>query len=384
MKTIRLISEVVACICLLLSCNGNIYVKTVNPPDFSGKKDPKTQSISAPNIFNAKDGAHTTYRIPALAMSTKGTLLAFCEGRKNSSSDTGDINLCLRRSTDGGQEWSSIITVWDDGSNTCGNPVPIVDPETGRIHLLMTWNYETDGTSTSDFDNGKSVDTRRVYYTYSDDDGLNWATPVDITAQAKTSGMGWYATGPCHGMIVQNGEHKGRFIVPCDCHEDGKGYSHVLYSDDKGKNWALSNRISGNECCVAEVGTTGRLIMSIRNGSKFRGLSYSEDSGATWSAPENNQDLPDPGCQGSIINTVLNEKPALIQCNASSSTSRINLTLKASFDEGVTWSYGYCVYNGSSGYSDIMMLSDGKVGVFYENNGYARISFVTVNPNLTL
>lgn len=78
--------------------------------------------------------------------------------------------------------------IWDDGQNTCGNPVPIVDDK-GRIHLLMTWNYQTDkwGTIT----NGTGENTRRPYYTYSDDDGVTWASPVEITsAVKKKNGIG--------------------------------------------------------------------------------------------------------------------------------------------------------------------------------------------------
>lgn len=364
----------------LLSCNGEIDIKTVNPPDFSGEKKHDTGTVKAPNIFNKKDGHYNAYRIPAIVRSSKGTLLAFCEGR-NGTGDTGDIDLVLRRSTDGGKEWSSLITVWDDGKNTCGNPVPIVDPETGRIHMLMSWNLETDGATTAEFDNGTSTDTRRVFYTYSDDDGLTWAAPKEITNQAKTPQMGWYATGPCHGIIIQNGEHAGRMIAPCDCHENGAGCSHAIYSDDKGATWHISNRIAGNECSVAEM-DGGQLIMSIRNSSKTRGISYSSDGGSTWSAPAYCDALPDPGCQGSLLSATIADKTTVVSCNASNATSRINLMLKSSTDGGKSWSNGYTVYPGNSAYSDITILGSGDVGVLYENGSssyYDRISFVSVS-----
>ena len=97
--------------------------------------------------------------------------------------------------------------IWDDGQNTCGNPVPIVDDK-GRIHLLMTWNYQTDkwGTIT----NGTGENTRRPYYTYSDDDGVTWASPVEITSAVKKEKWDWYATGPCHGIQIQKGTNRGR------------------------------------------------------------------------------------------------------------------------------------------------------------------------------
>jgi sialidase-1 len=101
-------------------------------------------SASAPlqrmDIFVAGQGGYHTYRIPALIVTSHQTLLAFCEGRKNSASDTGDIDLLLKRSTDGGKTWSEPQVVWDDGPNTCGNPCPVVDETTGTTWLLLTHN----------------------------------------------------------------------------------------------------------------------------------------------------------------------------------------------------------------------------------------------------
>ena len=53
-------------------------------------------------VFISGTDGYDTYRIPAMVVTNKGTILAFCEGRKKSSSDTGDIDLLLRRSTDNG------------------------------------------------------------------------------------------------------------------------------------------------------------------------------------------------------------------------------------------------------------------------------------------
>src|SRR5438128_2741761 len=91
-------------------------------------------------VFTSGQGGYHTYRIPSLIVSKKRTLLAFCEGRKNSRSDTGDIDLVLQRSFDGGKSWAKTQVVWDDGENTCGNPCPVVDGQTGTIWLLMTHN----------------------------------------------------------------------------------------------------------------------------------------------------------------------------------------------------------------------------------------------------
>src|SRR5262245_48098469 len=91
-----------------------------------------------------QDGYHT-FRIPSAIVTPKGTLLAFGEGRKNGGGDAGDVDLVLKRSTDGGRTWGKLGVVWDDQGNTCGNPCPIVDRETGTILLLMTHNLGADG-----------------------------------------------------------------------------------------------------------------------------------------------------------------------------------------------------------------------------------------------
>ena len=96
------------------------------------------------DLFTSGSHAYHTFRIPSLLATPAGSLLAFCEGRRNGGSDSGDIDILLRRSTDGGRTWSELQTVWADPGNTCGNPCPVVDRESGVISLLITHNLGTD------------------------------------------------------------------------------------------------------------------------------------------------------------------------------------------------------------------------------------------------
>src|SRR4051812_14228893 len=153
--------------------------------------------VQAPVFTSGKDG-YRSYRIPALLTTPKGTLLAFCEGRKNSSSDTGAIDLLLKRSRDGGKTWEKTQVVWSDGDNTCGNPCPVVERDTGTIWLLMTHNLGID--SQSQILDGKSKGTRTVWVTKSTDDGVSWSRPVEITKDVKKADWTWYATGPGVGI----------------------------------------------------------------------------------------------------------------------------------------------------------------------------------------
>ena len=121
-----------------------------------------------PLFVSGRDGYHT-YRIPALAVSTSGTVLAFCEGRRNGGGDSGDIDLLLKRSKDGGTTWTPQQVVWDDAGNCCGNPCAVVDRGTGSIWLLSTWNRGDDHENQIIAQTSK--DTRRVFVLRSDDDG---------------------------------------------------------------------------------------------------------------------------------------------------------------------------------------------------------------------
>lgn len=380
----RIFNRLLAAVALVILATSSSCAEKENT-DPSPKPDNESDKavVKAPHIFvSGKDGYHT-FRIPAIVKSKKGTLLAFCEGRKISGSDTGDINLVLRRSTDGGTSWSGLITVWDDGLNTCGNPSPVVDPVTGRIHLLMTWNYQTDGKSAGDFNkDGVTKDTRRVWYTCSDDDGLTWADPEEITSSVKKDDWGWYATGPCHGIVLTKAPYEGRIVIPCDYNQKGgSGYSHVIYSDDNGRNWKIGGSVKGgNESSVAEMGD-GRLIISCRMGGGMRLLAYSSDGGATFTSGTVNRSLPDPKCQGTLLSAVKDGEDVLLHCNCSNSSSRTHLTLKGSTDYGATWCGGQTVWEKPAAYSDIVLVRDEIVGVLYENgdNGsYERISFEKV------
>ena len=146
--------------------------------------------------------------------------------------------------------------IWDDPQHTCGNPAPVVDRETGAIHLLMTWNRGDD--HERDIKDLKSKDTRRVFVTSSDDDGLTWAAPREITTDVKLPNWTWYATGPGHGIQIENGQYAGRLIVACDHVEAGSKalYSHVIYSDDNGATWQRGGRSpfpNVNECEAVEL-----------------------------------------------------------------------------------------------------------------------------------
>ncbi|MDX1284156.1 MAG: sialidase family protein, partial [Draconibacterium sp.] len=320
-------------------------------------------------IFESGTEGYSAFRIPAIITTNSGKILAFAEGRVNSRSDTGDIDLVMRSSEDGGKTWSSLKVIWNDGENVCGNPAPVVDYETGEIHLLMTWNLGED--HEREIIDLKSKDTRRIYVCTSKDEGVTWTTPKEITSTTKLKNWTWYATGPCHGIQLKHGKNKGRLVIPCDHIEaDTKHYySHTIYSDDNGKTWLLGGTTPQhqvNECTVAEL-TDGRLVLNMRNydrSQNTRRISISDDGGKTWSKIQPVPDLPEPICQASSLYVEKNQ--TLYFSNPANSSSRVNMTLKASKDSGKTWDIVKVLYTGASAYSDLTQINKTTIGCLYE------------------
>ena len=326
------------------------------------------------DLWVGGEDGYDTYRIPALAVTAEGTVLAFCEGRVNDRSDTGDIDMLVRRSTDGGQAWSEQQVIWNEGANTCGNPAPVVDEESGAISLLMTWNRGDD--TERQIIAQTSQDTRRVFVTCSEDDGLSWSEPLEITAAVKPSAWTWYATGPGAGIQIEHGPHAGRLVVACDHIESGTDhyYSHIVYSDDGGATWELggsSPQHQTNECEVIEL-TGHRLMLNMRNydrDKRSRQVALSDDGGVTWQDQRFDDALIEPICQASIRRHSWPgpEGPGVILfSNPASEAERANMTVRGSFDEGQSWALKGVLHPGPSAYSELATLPDDRIGCLYE------------------
>lgn len=321
-------------------------------------------------IFQDHTFGYQLYRIPTIVKTLSGKLLVFAEARKlRRNGDSGDIDLVMKSSTDNGETWSEMMVIWDDGANTCGNPVPIVDTKSGKIHLVMSWNHGDDKRIT--MANGTSNDTRRIYYTYSENEGTSWSEPKQITEQVKSKKWDWYGTGPVHGIQLTTGEKKGRLIVPSYFTKSGDGkasYAHVIFSDDDGKTWNAgepADLMGGGECTVAEL-TGGKLMLNIRYRHAFmRYYAISEDGGQTWSIPVADHSLVDPKCQGSLLSFHSKGKLNLLFANPASE-NRERLTIKLNDNGDNTWNKRYLVYDGPSAYSDMVRINGDLIALVFE------------------
>jgi len=338
------------------------------------------------DVFVAGTDGYHTYRIPAIVASTNGTLLAFCEGRKNNRGDTGKIDLLLKRSTNGGEAWRAQQIVWSDGSNVCGNPTPLVDRVTGVIWLLMTWNLGSD--REQDIDEGKSRDTRRVFVTHSDNDGLTWSPPREITLAVKKAGWRWYATGPVNGIQLTRGAHCGRLVVPANHSELSAGNkpvsrSHIIYSDDHGETWKIGGVEDEftNESTVVEL-SDGSLLQNMRSrhGTNRRAIATSRDGGLAWSPVRLDSALIEPVCQASLLRCTWPDdggKSRILFANPAS-TQRERLTVRLSYDEGATWPLSRTIHAGPAAYSCLVVLPDKTIGCLCEcgeKHPYEKIAF---------
>ena len=350
-------------------------------------------------VFTSGNNNYSAFRIPAIITAPNGDLLAFCEGRVNNSGDFGNIDIVMKRSTDGGKNWSSIQVVVDADSLQAGNPAPVVDlqdPEYpgGRIFLF----YNTGNNHEGEVRKGNGE--RKVVFVASTDNGKTWGVPVDISEKTHRHGKAedWrsYANTPGHALQLERGKYKGRIYVAAN-HSEGAPKSrfeyyraHGFYSDDHGKTFSLSESVDfpgGNESTAAEL-SDSRLMMNSRNqrgDKKMRIVSISEDGGNRWAFSFFDSTLIDPVCQGSILNIGWKDNRAVLAfSNAATPNRRDSLMVRVSVDEGITWKYSLLIDHDPdkkkdhTAYSDLVLVNKKTLGVLYERNGYKEILFQTI------
>lgn len=357
-------------------------------------------------VFKSGTDGYKSFRIPAIVKTPNGELLAFAEGRVNGSGDFGNIQIVSKRSTDGGKTWGALQVVASNDTLQTGNAAPVVDrtdpayPK-GRLFLF----YNTGNAPENMVRKGKGL--REVWYKTSTDNGLSWSAPVNITLQvhkpkqpqvnsAYNFNDDWrsYANTPGHAIQLAAGKYKGRIYIaanhsagePQKHYADGRAFGY--YTDDHGKTFKLSDEVSfpgANENMAVEL-SGNKLMMNIRNqlgNIKQRIVAVSSNGGQTWDTTYFDAHLPDPVCQGSILNLGKSKGKAIIAvCNDADTLHRDNLTLRVSFDEGKTWKQNYVIakspegYKGDySAYSDLVAVDQKHIGVLYEKDDYKQIVF---------
>lgn len=366
-------------------------------------------------VFREGEDDYASFRIPALVRAADGALLAFAEGRVHGRGDSGDIDLVMKRSVDGGRTWGELSLVADHGEGCIGNPTPVVERHSGHVVLLAT--MQPPGCHESEIRAGKAG-SRFPCVLRSEDHGRTWSEPVSLEASCDRAEWRWYATGPCHAIQLRHGEHAGRLVVPANHSTDGGGANaylsaHALLSDDGGRSWRIgavdahevaSNAVNPNESTVAEL-ADGRLIFHCRNHGSDAGpnrlVAYSDDGGESFTAPYRPEpQLVAPVCQGALLAVAVpasepsaddgaddgadagRAEPLLLFSGPGHPSQRTGLRIRLSTDAGRTWRDGPLLHAGGSAYSDLVDLGAGgadecRVGCLFEADGYARIVFST-------
>ena len=356
--------------------------------------------LNQTNLFEAGAAGYALYRIPGVVVSSKGTVLVYCEARRTGG-DWAAIDILARRSIDGGKSWEAPFRIADvpgpkpknpirkkasAAEITYNNPVAIAEAN-GRFHFLFCLEY------------------MRCFHQTSDDEGLTWSKPEEITKSMDgfRSAFDWkvIATGPGHGIELRN----HRLVVPIwlslgqGPNNHTPSVSSAIFSDDHGQSWSTSDiAIPGsgaitnaNECAVVEL-PNGDVMLNARNHSpeQRRAIVLSSDGGKHWAGPRLQNDLPEPVCMAGFIrysgrgqtnqSCLLLSQPAAAEIPPGKSGKRENLSIRLSRDDGKTWPVSRSLEAGASAYSDLAEMPDGTILCFYEraNGGSSPYGMLTL------
>ncbi len=369
---------------------------------------PPKPVVERVTVFRAGAEGYPSIRIPSVVTTPSGTVLAFAEGRMKNN-DHAENDIILKRSADGGRTWSELQVIAEDGRNCLNNPQAVVLP-TGRV-LLM---YQVFPEHVHSVRMGDSIrpaspgyegsDIQRSFLIWSDDDGLTWSAPRDVTRQVKRPNASALASGPGIGIVLRRGPHKGRIVMPFnETVYPGEGrepkdrifHVYAAFSDDGGETWRYGHPAPhdqnlpgqagwGNEVQVVER-IDGSILLNSRSyrGARLRKTAVSADGGETWSPLKDDPQLPEPQCMGSIFrySDPLDGEPSRILFSSPASQAARTLgTLRLSYDEGVTWPVSRVLAPEGEffAYSCLTRLPDGAIGCLYETDKYERIVFARI------
>ncbi len=367
-----------------------------------------------------QDNVHT-YRIPGLTTTTKGTLLACYDIRRDSGRDLqGDIDIGISRSTDGGQTWEPMRIAMDmkewgglpQKFNGVSDACLLTDTKTGDVYLAGLWMHGVinkegkwlegltqDSTAWNHQWRNRGSQagygvkqTSQFLISKSTDDGQSWEEPINITKMGKQEEEWLYAPGPGHGITLND----GTLVFPTQGRDkEGGTFSNITYSKDGGKTWVASKPayLNTTESMAVQL-DDGSIMLNMRDNrnrqdkgaTNGRAIAISSDLGETWEEhPTSHGALIEPVCMASIHKHVYDEngkeKSILLFSNPNSKYKRVRQTIKVSFDNGETWPKEHWILldeDRGAGYSCITSVDDNTIGILYEGS-QAHMTFQKIS-----
>lgn len=339
---------------------------------------------SAP--FQPYDLGSHYWRIPAMVVlhhqkgenaSKNGRVVTMADNRFNHNGDLPQhIDVYERHSDDNGATWSThkmVVGTEADHALVGGyhgfGDVSLVECASGKIVAIMVGGPGYFGSTPSN----PIVPTIIT----STDGGDTWSTPRTLTDELYNTTynegavQGSFA-GSGRGLMLQRQKDKqlnGRIMFAMSHRFIVNGnrsiQEYIIYSDDEGDTWKFSTQSAyngGDESKLVEL-ADGTVMISVRQSGQ-RGYNTSTDGGVTWGTQAKWADIDGNACNGDILyvnkHVMLHSYP--------NDGKRKNVTIKASFDGGKSWSNPYVVCAPSSCYSTMDVTKDGDIAIFYEDN----------------
>lgn len=330
------------------------------------------------DVFVPEPDGYPAIRIPSLVQAADGTLLAFAEGRQGGD-HSGNV-LLLKRSADEGVTWSKATVLDQQPGLALNNPQAVVLAD-GKILLMYQSNRLGERAAPAGFGPG----AYSVWLLESVDDGQSWGPPRDVTRETRRESATSVASGPGNGIQLKGERRRGRIVMPMNEGPWGKWQVYAAFSDDGGQTWQMGEPAPAgeeagfaNEVQMVEL-SNGFLLLNARNmgGKPCRKQAWSEDGGMTWSPLADQPELVDPECQASL--GYWPERNLLLFLNPASTRNRSGGGLRTSRDHGYRWSAPETVWPGPFAYSSMTMLTNGRLGVLFERDDYAAISFLSLD-----
>ena len=335
-----------------------------------------------------------TYRIPGLATTNNGTLIGVYDIRYNSGVDLQeDIDVGMNRSTDGGQTWEPMKIIMDmgewgslsDKENGIGDPAVLVDRSNNTIWVAAVWAHGHPGERNwwASKPGLSPKKTSQFVLVKSEDDGVTWSEPINITEQIKKPEWHLLLQGPGKGITMKD----GTLVFPAQFKDkDEMPHSTIIWSKDNGQTWTIGTGAKDNttEAQVIEL-NDGSLMLNMRDNrnrkddseTNGRAVYITHDLGKTWvkHATSRTNVLQESTCQASIIKdefVVNGKKQALvIFSNPNTKKGRHHMTIKVSLDDGETWPLENQLLLDAGkgrGYSCMSKIDDETIGILYEGS----------------